>query len=484
MEKIAKQNTLMKKAARLNHIIIENEEHSNEDLKSIEILNSQINGGCYSNVDFSNSDMFSTKLFSVTFIDVAYKYSDINSIWASDCIFTNVIFDGSTLTDSTFINCRLLNCSFSHIGMSNNQFINCEIRDYAAEHCTITLNEFISCKLSNFKICSTFYYQIFDRCIFEKIEFDMKLLGFNYGLLPALNSVDEVIITKLKTDFLREGLLLNAAIVEINFNEQSLNMAMIACLLTISKMLSNDMIIKSDELMFVMKLFENLYPKQLIAPICLIQCWKIIYDLQQIKLSNSAYVKALDNVSKLKNFLYISYQNFLSDLSISIDLSHNDAIELEMHYDVKPKLELIKIMQMIISQCSLSIPKPVFLRESTGSFLEWIKTNAAIVPYIQAFISLLGVTVSILKKDKQKSIQAKPGLGKKNPDKNDKTMQGIQIANTQVIVPIIVPGGKHKTEEIVSQIVKITLENNIATAPDYLGYNRSNVINITVSYTA
>ena len=198
-----------------------------------------------------------------------------------------MIFDGSTLTDTTFVECEFINCSFSHIGMTNNQFLNCFFNNYYADHCTITLNYFFECQIENSKLCSTFYYQIFDNCQFVNVVFDNSLLGYNYGL-PQEKNLSKV--NEIKLDFSSRQQFLNAAIVEINKGENILNTAMRACVYAISKIIENDILLKTDEISYISKLFEYFYYQKKLSPLTIIECWKLLYELQEKQLTTTAFI--------------------------------------------------------------------------------------------------------------------------------------------------------------------------------------------------
>lgn len=487
MGKLTTLHTSLEKEKHIVHHIIENEEYVNEDLRSIEILNSQLEAVTFKDVNVSNSDLFSTKLFSVIYENVDFSNSDIISIWASNCKFINVKFDGSTLTDSTFIECQFTDCTFSHIGMTGNQFTDCKLINYYADHCTITLNEFTNCHIENAHFWSTFFYQIFENCSFVNIDFDVSLLGFNYGLAGTIGPFSPEDISELKSNFLSKGQLLNSAFVEINNNKNMLNSAILACILTISKMMEKDLIIKADEFSFVIKLIEHFSKNEQITPICIIECWKSLQNLQKANFATSAYIKASDSIQKLKNLLYFDYQDYvgkLSDQIHSLALPEGE-IALNIHYHTKPRKELVSIINSFISNAGIQIPKAILDKQTEGSFIEWITTNAAIVPYIQAFVTLLGIIIPIAiserkqnRHEHQKKTSNHKGVITQIP-----LASTCQISTTKILVPMLTPTND-STEKIVSQVIQISIENKIISSPDYLGYNSNNVISININHVA
>lgn len=487
MGRLTNLHTSLEKEKHIVHHKIENEEYVNEDLRSIEILNSQLEAVTFKDVNVSNSDLFSTKLFSVIYDNVDFSNSDINSIWASNCKFNKVKFDGSTLTDSTFIECQFTDCTFSHIGMTGNQFIGCKLINYYADHCTITLNEFTNCYIENAHFWSTFYYQIFEKCSFVNIDFDISLLGFNYGLAGGIGTFNQEDISKLKTYFLSKGQLLNSAFVEINNNKHMLNSAILACIFTISKMMEKDLIIKADEFSFVIKLIEHFSKNEQIAPICTIECWKSLQNLQKENLETSAYIKASDSIQKLKNLLYFNYQDYvvkLSDKIRSLALPEGE-IALNIHYHTKPRKELVSIINSFISDAGIQIPKAIIDKQTEGSFIEWITTNAEIVPYIQAFVTLLGIIIPIAISERKpnRHEHQKKATNHKGVITQIPLASTCQISTTKILVPMLTPTND-STEKIVSQVIQISIENKIISSPDYLGYNSNNIISININHVA
>lgn len=164
-------------------------------------------------------------------------------------------------------------------------------------------------------------------------------------------------------------------------------------------------------------------------------------------------------------------------------MNMNSTVEIEMHYMEKPQAELVEIINKLIKKNNLSFYEAKLIKTAKGSFIEWIQTNAAIVPYIQAFISLMGVYVPIVYKQLNKKKEEKTNdINEDNTHQPKKVLPIEQSSKTEINLPIINRERNSNSEEMVSQIISIAIDNKIAGSTDYLGYNNMNVITININY--
>jgi uncharacterized protein YjbI with pentapeptide repeats len=466
--------------ARINFELVNRAKIRGISCNSMSIMNSVLDNAEFTNVDFGSSDVFGTKIIDSRFEATTFENADINSIWASQCTFIGVHFDGSTFTDSMLIKCEFIDCTFSHVALTNNQFTNCKFVGFHLNASTTTLNSFVSCVFSHAEFKSSFYYQIFENCKFTETEFDPILLGYNYGF--TTQQIEKLFGIHNANDinhyFTQNQLLLNAAILRINLYSDLLDTAMVACTAVIVKMLTQDFLIKADELLYIIKLFTHFIRHKLIAPLCLVRCWEEIKHLQLHANSNAATDKARESLQSLINLLYLSYKDYLFELQqklVSVS-SPEVAIEIVAHYDKKPELPLTTILHAIMQQHSLHMAEPIILRTEVGSFIEYITTFAPVVPYLAVLVSLLGITLQHTREmRKEQRIKKEALLQKANNNGNVFDLTRKELVFSSNIVSA-------ETEHMAASMLKITIELKIAGSNDYKGYNSSNVKSIQILY--
>ena len=131
--------------------------------------------GTLCKIYFFNVSILSTQFTRVKFEDCDMKSADIGSVWASECLFVNTDFSNATFSDSTFIKCTFDECIFKSINLTRCQFIDCTFNQFLIDDSTFSLNTFTRCHIIKTEFTESFYYQIFEDCIFEKANINPYL---------------------------------------------------------------------------------------------------------------------------------------------------------------------------------------------------------------------------------------------------------------------------------------------------------------------
>jgi len=463
------------------------EQYDGDDFSSISVNSSSLKELEFSRVNFERSDFFGTKWISSKFMSVHFESSDINSIWASNCVFENVAFDSVSLTDSSFVDCQFVSCTFNFIGLTNNQFVRCSFDGLALTSTTTILNTFSECSFCNATIAKSFYYQIFESCVFDNSTIEARLLGFNYGIscetIPYVCPYyDEAMI---RNTFSQNQQLINIAIFSINLAQEGmLDIAFLAIMYAVSQLLRQDFLVKSDEFAFFIRLLEHFDKGQSVAPITLYQCFQETYSLLKMENKNVAVQKSADNLNLLQNKLFFMLQRFIEKLQEQNHLMESDAkITIQILYYQKPMYPLTNILSLLSQQGQLSLPDPVLQRTAEGSFVEWIETYGAIVPFLQCFISLLGVIVPIVVKSRKSDDEKAKAKKDGSPSTTNVTIVNQTAIYAPTIIAQIGTVITPASENMVNQTAQVINVCQLLSSADFMGCNSKNIKDIQVQYS-
>lgn len=462
----------------------------NRDLTLLNLISSVINNANFDTICFYNSSFLSTKFQKVFFNNCNIENADICSIWAKDCSYYKCSFDNSTISDSTFINCKFEITTFNNISLINCQFINCIFEQMPIDNSTVTLNTFISCHINKTHFTESFYYQIFEDCIFRNVEVAIELLGYNFGLFPdVLNqSITNKKIKEAETEFLERGLFINAAILHINMTQNFYDKAIIACIIAMNKMIQNDILIKADEINFLQNLTLYLEEKNKITPLSVIRIWSELNKTLKYQSNNTSLKKAYSKIREYINTIYFDFQKFLENLQnniICFSENRKTNIELKIIYQKQPILPLIEILNEISILIDPECERPKLIRVEKGSFIEFHQIALEVMPYLQTFFSILGifVPIAIYHDEKKKLTQ----LEKKDLGKEENKMNELEIKttinnnSTSILLPnstFITPS----TNDMVVNIIKICEKQNLEKQVGFCGYNQQNIQSITIRF--
>jgi hypothetical protein len=326
-------------------------------------------------------------------------------------------------------------------------------------------------------------------CSFTDSSISQTLLGYNFGIYNSSNTKDD--INKLVEYFQKNNMFINIAILNINIEESIYDYSLLAGIVSIGKMLQMDMLLRSEEIIFLKMLFDYMSENDLVAPITVIKSWHILINMLKDSKETTAIIKAKDNINLLINSLYQHQQDFLLTTQQLISESNSfirdhQPLQIKIHYENKPDIPLNTLIEEMQTLCSISAPKPLLLKTETGSFFEWIQSYDSVCAYLQTFLALLGVVFTIWQPWK-KHKKTKSG---ENNNENDEGAQSSQHSNDslaenvdayQMFQMINKSSVSQVTEQVVINCITVVNNNNIINNINFSGYNRKNVLNIEVS---
>ena len=446
--------------------IINDRKIENVDIYKEKISYFTVQNSFFSKSTFKNCDIVGCKFYNCSFNNIQLNYADIISLWITNCIFVNVCFDGTCIDDIDFQNCVFKNCSFNNFTMKNCRFLKCKFYAFKPSCCLCELNYYMDSSFTDSIFSSSFHYQIFSNCKFDNTTTDLELLGYNYGLLSnnqitverqnTGSIIPEIEPSRLYKKYIKQNLYVNALILRINYEYNDDQTIILLWAEFLEAMIKNNIIIKSNEILFVKNLISFFSNNNNIAPILLFELNnKLINIINHYPVNNQ---KTKDDIILLINNLYFEFkkhtQMFLDTISDPIQTSQKVIIEIK--YLEKPKMDLSHILnQFGMGKCHQ-------VKTAKGSFLEWISCPNSIISCLEILLMLLDVTVPIV----YDSLKAK-----KNSNKNNRTDVLDLSKNdiTDIKVNVIINNG--------CQILNGCnfVENN------FYGYNNKNVQTIKIS---
>lgn len=488
-----KCNDLFAPGVKLNFQVVSALNLTDKNMEHIYLVGSAILSGHLCNVSFYNASFLSTKFSDVTFEGCDLKSIDICSVWANNCCFQTADFSNATISDSTFVNCKFDGSIFQSISLTGCQFINCTFEQFLIDDSTFSLNKFTNCHIKQTNFTESFYYQIFDDCIFDDVNMPPELLGFNFGFSQDVFSklTEGVNLKEVETDFINKGFYTNAAILRINQIHNSYDEALIACVAALGRMTQNDILIKADEINFLKNLTSYLLEHKQIAPITILRTWKLLTSCFMVGDSNTAISKAKPYISEYTNMLYFSFLDFQENLQkclgkLSTINNIKATVELKIVYLEKPSFPLINYLTEFSQMAAPDCPMPKLIRTEKGSFIEILEAALPIIPYVQTFLALLGVIVPIVIYEKQKqdnkeqqekatetSFRENGGIEITLSTANPK-QSSILIPNTNTILPT--------TNTLVSNVSKIIETTAVHSNDGFAGYNAKNIQSISIRF--
>lgn len=423
-----------------------------------------VQSSSFTNSTFKNCDIVGCKFYNNKFSGVSLDNDDIISLQISNCQFENVSFNGTCIEDIDFKNCIFDNCSFNNFTMKNCCFSGCEFYKFKPSCCLCELNNYIECIFTNSAFSSSFHYQIFSGCVFNNTSIELELLGYNYGLLSndqiaiknnnsekyySTNRIDQ-----LYRNYLEQNLYANAFILKINFEYDDNPSVLLLWADFLEIIIKNDIIIKSNEILFIKNLTSYFSRKKQIAPLLLFALNnKLIDTLHKLPIENS---KIKDEIILLINNTYFEFKKIVQEFSNKIDdyPSENGKLLIEMKYLEKPEKDLSQILnQFGVGYCEQ-------VKTESGSFYEWISCPDNMIKCLEIFLMLLGIAVPIV----YDSIKTKKKTEKKQADVFDLS----ENTSTNITINVTINNG--------CQILNNCnfVENN------FYGYNNKNVQKVKI----
>ena len=108
----------------------------------------------------------------------------------------------------------------------------------------------------------------------------------------------------------------------------------------------------------------------------------------------------MPHIREFANTLYFDYMEFQKNLQEQLARlpqanSAADMAELQIVYAEEPTLPLLDCLVQFSTLADSTCPEPHLLLTERGSFHEFHEIAVIVIPYVQTFLTLLGVVVPI-----------------------------------------------------------------------------------------
>lgn len=450
---------------------IEQQTFENINIEKLTIKNSIIKECNFIDVNLGHCDLLSSKLYKVYFRNVSLNCADMYSLWFSDCKFENVDFSDAGIEDITFINCQFQDCKFENTGLKNCVFTNSQFFNIKPNSAGIILNKYNDCVFEECAFKGTFQYQIFDNCKFINVIMDYSLLKYNFGIgKKEIEYYKDNLLIKdiiqlhklLLNECAEQNLFLNAAFVDFNLSSTINPKLIIKSIDAIERMLSKEILIRNDELLFLKKLYQFMYESKIIAPILLYKLLDKIMEMNKFQLLNIAYAKSRETLSLIYNDLYFEFFTFCDELQIKLENipQFDMPVKLFIDYEYEPDIPITALLNKCLPD--------TFTRVKTeqGSFHEIIDMLPQGIDILNIFLQILGISIPIIYTEvKEKTKKEKP------QNKIDKTVN-FNIVNQK---------NNNDCKKNIQQVCKSIAVSGIFNE-DFNGYNNSNIKEIKIQY--
>ena len=464
-------------------------EHWNSATVANSLFNGSVFENCiFENIAFNNADLEGTRFSNCKFVECSFQNADIRSVWIAKSDFCFVTFEEAMLSDSTFVECHFNNCGFDNLTQTKCSFDSCIFDSFQPQNSSITSSCYKNTSFSNAVFKNAFYYHRFENCQITNSTFEAYLLGFVYGIsLEALKNCritvmgeTEYYIADCFSEFVQEifsrieqvynerKLFLNIGILELSDNTRSKDEVMLKCIELMHLLLKKNLMLKNEEITFFGNLVTYMYEVKEIAPITIFlmerKLSQIIEESSCTAISNAAWEKAKSDLNTLRNAAYFLFLEFTRTLDIrNIE---EEAITLQVTYEEQPEIPLVEILSAMMPNYKM----PIQIKTERGSFIEYIEAMSASLPYIDVFLTLIGVIVPIVsevratKRAKKEELRAPSAEG------------------TDIMIPAIYlsPGITVNAQSEVVSAVKVIVEYNIIMDKRKKGYSQSNIKRIKV----
>lgn len=467
----------------LLHLI--NETHINEHAEASLFHGTLIEQNYWDNVKLDNSDFEALRIIGSTIKNSSFKNSDIHSLLVTYTIFDTVSFQETDISDCTFTNCNFINCNFSQAVLKENQFNNCLFDTPLFEKGSYVMNDFIESTLVNTCLKNVFYYTYYRNCTFQDVEMEAYLLGYSYGLtISNLEELSFLFMGNICSDnyqkicndicsvYIDRRMDINRGILYLIDPQTPTEKAIIKCFDCVYNFIKQDYLVQKEQLEFLNKIVIILYKDQSISPLVIISLINIINTILNMP-KNSALDKAEQGLFSVKNSMLTNYYHFMDELQKHLaELPKDGDWELEIIYEKKPSYRLTDIIKDIDSDAKI-----IVLKTATGSFIEVLQMANEILPYIDTFLSFLGLAFTVKEVHKnnntEKNSQSCVVQITNNITYSQLTQKGLKSISevTQKSMDPILQNNMNKT-------ILFIVNNNFIQTDDCYGYNKENVRSI------
>ncbi len=446
----------------------------------------------WKDVSISNSDLEATRIIHTTVINSMFTNADIHSLLATNTVFCNVSFQYSDITDCTFVDCQFINCSFEGATLKDSEFRNCILEKPLFLNGSYIMNSFSRCDFKSTCLKNVFYYTHFSECVFKDVSIEAYLLGFTYGL--TINNLETFtymlmgdlvdydyrhICNEIAKIYTERKMIINQGILYLTDPATCAEQAIIKCFECLYRFIENDYIVQKEQMIFLEKIVTIMYDKKQLSPIGLIYLMNTLNEILSIKM-NSSLEKAKSGLVIIQNSILSNYQYFIDELTEHLaKIPQNGEFEIKIVYEKQPTYRLTSIIKEIDSTKQAYVTKT-----EIGSFIEWIKCAADVLPYIDTFLNFIGVTIALA----TVMVTEKNNKTNSNDDNVDCIIEinnNIDVSNLskkqlKVLPKMIENSINPVLQNDVNKTVKFILNNNFIKENDKCGYTSENIKSIEI----
>lgn len=489
-----KSNNTLKAGQTYHYELNNNANYEENDLHSITLKSCILSNGYFKSTLLADSDWDSCQVENCIFQNISFENSDITSTYFEDCIFKKVIFKGTTTTDITFLNCKFEDCNFNHIGLSSSTFEDCCFINLKLRQSSTTLNLFKNCVFTDSKIAGNFLYNLFLQSHFENTQISRDLLASNVGFTQEnLNelSINTIDVKNLQQQLLNRKDVIGAAIISINIDEKFYDYSIWVYMQIIIDQLRNNILVRVEQLLFFKIIIDNLLMTHKISLYTVVGILNLLEKVKLIE-DNIAIKKAEPTIQQIQGLLLEHYHQiiiWLHDKLHGIKIE-DKPIQLKITYVAEPDIPICSLLEQMMRSMNVSGNYPVRIKTEVGSFVEWIQCYDNILKCLQLLVSILGVSVNLVKAKKATTESVSSESNKEENDSGN-TYSNIQRNNTmtstltdsvtfQIPESVIKQLNTASTEQNVHQTINVFVLNGININNNFQGYNNFNIKEIEI----
>ena len=364
-----------------------------EDQKSQQSLfNGSVFRNCIMhNCDYSKCDFEGAVFYDVIFDKINLSSCDIKSSYFNNCKFLKCSFNSSAITDNDFINCHFLDCIYKDALLRNNTYKKCIISSGNFDMSTITLSKFFECNFTNLLLgnCS-FYDHIVDKCHYDDVTINIDTIGRIFGLkLEDLKNFQYIFLGKiygyapeeffirLDKVFQSKEWRLQQILYKYNVGQYSSYEFIIQTFDALSYSISNNIIVKHDDLLFFANIIDCLKKSCNLPIFALYQGLENLGTYIQF-LGKEEYINKEELFREFINKMFFTFNELLADFSklfpekLEIGLLQHEAL-IKIHYDGEKEIDFSQFINNYLKYMGYDDRYYCHLSETkSGSIIEII----------------------------------------------------------------------------------------------------------------
>ena len=495
MDTLQKNSSNTLEATQTYHYELNNNTNYEEnDLHSITLKCCILSNCHFTCTLLADSDWDSCQVETCFFKNISFENSDITSTYFGNCIFVNVSFKGTTATDVTFMNCKFFDCDFNHIGLSSSTFVYCQFTNLKLRQSSTTLNLFENCMFNNSKIAGNFLFNLFLQTSFKDTLISKDLLSSNVGFTKE--NLDELSLDKISIKNLQQKLLykkdvIGAAIISINIDENFYDYSIWICMQVIIDQLKNNILVRVEQLLFFKTIIDNLLMTHKISLYTVVGLLNLLEKTKYIE-NNIAIKKAESAIQQIQGLLMEHYHQIINQLHDKLHVIEieNKPIQLKITYNEEPTIPICSLLRQMMCKMNISGSFPIRTKTEIGTIIECIQFYYNILKCLQLLVSVLGLSINLVKTIKTNT-KSKSNKSNKEDIDSENVYSDIQKNNSavdtsttpiafQIPESVIKQLNTSSTEQNVHQAINIFVINGININNNFQGYNNVNIKEIEI----